>query len=208
MSQNSSVGLEKEDDPSLVKNVVDKACEASLLELITRHERLYYKVSQKYSSYNSRHGIPLDDISDDKFFIIYRAILAFDPSKNVKFSTWLGNFVRYHSLNHINKSSKFVKTEESSLEYLLNSKSAEKHENLKLKEENEFVFNILKQLKDKRIHLVFRLRYFSGEKKMTWARIAKRLSVSTQTPINLHDKGKKVLVKKYNTKNANCLDRV
>ena len=210
MHQNLPNGLEIEqiEDPELTLRVKEECCEASLKEIIGRHSRLYYKISQKYSSFSTPCGVGPNDIDDDKDYTIYQAILSFDPSRNIKFSTWLGNCVRYKCLNYINKNNKIIKTDDDSIEFFYNLRAMEEFNSIKVKDENEYIFNILSQLKDKRIHRVFALRYFSGEKKMTWARIAKRLEVSTQTAINLHNKGKKVLRKKYETKEPIRSDRV
>ena len=50
--------------------------------------------------------------------------------------------------------------------------------------------------KDKRIKKVFELRYLGSDGKESWSRIGENMSVSTQTAINLHDRGLKVLRKK------------
>ena len=70
------------------------------------------------------------------------------------------------------------------------------------KYDKEFIFNILNNLKDKRISRVFELRYFDSYKenvKPTWSFIAKKIKTSTQTAINLHERGKKILFKKINS---------
>ena len=67
------------------------------------------------------------------------------------------------------------------------------------KYDKEYFFNILDNLKDKRISKVFRLRYFDESKenkKPTWSFIAKKINTSTQTAINLYNRGKKMLHKK------------
>ena len=46
---------------------------------------------------------------------------------------------------------------------------------------------------------VFELRYFSGERKMTWVKIGDKLNLSAQTAINLHNKGKTIIKKKLQT---------
>ena len=59
----------------------------------------------------------------------------------------------------------------------------------------EYIFNLLSQLKDKRIKKVFELRYLGGDGKESWSKIGEDMGVSTQTAINLHDRGTKVLRK-------------
>lgn len=64
---------------------------------------------------------------------------------------------------------------------------------------DEYIFNILNKLKDQRITSVFKLRYFSGEKKLTWQKVAKKMKISTQTAINLHEKGRIILKNKMSS---------
>ena len=45
------------------------------------------------------------------------------------------------------------------------------------------------------------MRYFSGKKLTPWSKISAKLKLSTQTVINLHNKGKKLLKNKLTTKN-------
>jgi DNA-directed RNA polymerase specialized sigma subunit len=52
---------------------------------------------------------------------------------------------------------------------------------------------------------VFNLRYFSGEKKLTWQKVAKKLDISTQTAINLHEKGRKILKNKLKNEESSDL---
>jgi len=69
------------------------------------------------------------------------------------------------------------------------------------KEKTEFIFNLLKQLKDKRIEKIFKLRYFSERKNMSWSKIGKRLNISTQTVINIHNRTIRFLKNKLESEN-------
>ena len=61
----------------------------------------------------------------------------------------------------------------------------------KIKDDAEYIMNILSGMKDKRISRIFDMRYFSetNKNKLAWSSIAKELGISTQTAINLHEKG-------------------
>ena len=63
--------------------------------------------------------------------------------------------------------------------------------------------NILSEMKDKRIKKVFGMRYFSETRKskLAWSEIGRQLGISTQTAINLHDKGAKMVRNKIE---SNC----
>jgi hypothetical protein len=46
-------------------------------------------------------GTHPEDISSDKDYLIYKSAVSYNPTKKIKFSTWLGNQVRYYCLNKI-----------------------------------------------------------------------------------------------------------
>jgi RNA polymerase sigma factor (sigma-70 family) len=191
-------------DNQLVWRVKVRRCDTSLLELINRHTPLFYKISQKYFPFAFRGGNSqtVDDIIGSSESIIYESILEFKASKKVKYSTWLGNFVRYRCLNYLNKNSKMVDAEEGKLNFFFQKKSLEEYNKITRSDDHFFINNLIDQFKDDRMKKVFELRYFSGEKKMTWVKIGDRLAVSAQTAINLHNKGKNIIKKKMQTDNG------
>jgi RNA polymerase sigma factor (sigma-70 family) len=190
-------------DLHLIKRIKDKNCEKSLIELSERHSGLYFKIIKKYSKSFFANNIDLNEATSDKNLIIWNSAKNFKEDKNVKFSTWLANQVKYFCLNTLNKKSKdrLVATEDQILDSLNEKPITQKHENL-----FEFTGNILSQLKDSRIRKIFSLRYSSAEKKPSWCIIAEKLQISTQTAINLHNKGISILRKKI--KSEKFLDNV
>ena len=82
-------------DTLLAQNVKDKDCENSLKELIERHSKLCYNIYQKYIPAMNASGVFPDDALNDKDYIIYKSACSYNPTKRTKFSTWLGNQVRY-----------------------------------------------------------------------------------------------------------------
>ena len=191
----------KKEDIELVNNVQEDNCQDSLKELINRHSALCYNVYQKYGSTLSSSGVFFDDVVKEKDYVIYKSAMSYNPEKNTKFSTWVGNHARYHCLNLINANQKYVAVNDSTLSYFMennqphpdSSQSQERQDTL------EYIFNLLSQLKDKRIKKVFELRYLGGDGKESWSKIGENMGVSTQTAINLHDRGTKILRKKMSS---------
>jgi RNA polymerase sigma factor (sigma-70 family) len=143
-------------------------------------------------------GVCAADIYGEKDYIVYKSAISFDPTKKTKFSTWLGNQVRYYCLNLINNN-KYIRVDDENLDFFVDQKTEE--DKKEAKSEVDYIFNLLGQLQDKRIKTIFKLRYFHGAKnKMPWVKVAKRLKVSTQTAINLHNKGAKIVCKKIKSK--------
>jgi hypothetical protein len=67
----------------------------------------------------------------------------------------------------------------------------------------DYLSSLLSSFKDQRINEVYRLRYFSNSSKLTtWNKIAKKLNISTQTAINLHEKARGFIKNKIVSKNS------
>ena len=180
-------------DNYLVERIKLTNCEKSLGELIKRHSAICFKVIKRYASTFYANNINVIDASSDKNLIIWNSAKSFNIDKNVKFSTWLANQVKYSCLNALNKKSKdrLVATEDEILDVLKEKTPEEDNNNL-----FEFTDNILNQLRDKRIKQIFSMRYSNHHKKPSWCKVAEQLNVSTQTAINLHNRGIAVLRKK------------
>ena len=190
-------------DTYLVNRVKLNNCEKSLNELIKRHSALCFKIIARFSKSFYANNLDITELYNDKNLIIWNSANSFKEDKNVKFSTWLANQVKYSCLNCLNKKSKdrLVTTEDKSLDAL-----KEKVETAPDDDLFEFTENILSQLKDPRIKKIFSLRYSNLEKKPSWCAIATKIRVSTQTAINLHNRGIEILRKKI--KSEKMLDNV
>jgi len=194
-------------DNSLVKRVKEIGCNESFKEILNRHEKLFYKICQNYMSILESKGHRREDVLSDLSFVLFRSVKSYKPNKKTKFSTWIGNCSKYYCLTLINSKNRFIDTDDETIEYHINIKSKENYFNDESRtEDKEFVFQILKKLKDPRIPRVFELRYFDKDKKnkkATWSVIARKIKTSTQTAINLHQRGLDILSKKMNAENNN-----
>jgi RNA polymerase sigma factor (sigma-70 family) len=175
-----------EEDIYLINKVKENKDADSLKELINRHSGIYVEMVNKYLP-NSFEGVNKDDLMDDKDFSIYDAAINFDENKNTKFSTYIGNLTRWKCLNIYNKNTKYPKicindNFEKNVSCDPHIKSIEDEENL------ERIFSIIENHPDKRIQKIFKMRY-KGVKKLTpWKKIAKKLDLSIQGCINIHNK--------------------
>ena len=175
----------------LVKMVREEASDDAFLEISRRYQDLFYKVCQRYAAALQYSGIFIQDIFNEKNIIILHCIRTFKCNKKTKLSSWIGNYARYLCLNSIN-ARKFIapscdnevqeRIEESQAhhDFCVNKKD--------FKESKDYIFDLLRQLKDPRIKEIFEHRYF-GEKKMIWNQIAKKINISPQTAMALHKKG-------------------
>ena len=189
------------EDLSLVKKIKSKNCNDSFIKLSSSYENFYFSIAKKYTPALLKMGMNKDDIKSEQYYILYKAISSFDAKQKTKFSTWFCNCSRYHFLNYINSNKKYVVSEEKTIDFFNNK------DILLVVDKNsdmlDYLNSLLSSFKDKRVYDVYKLRYFSNNEKLTtWNKIAKKLGISTQTAINLHEKARLFLKTKIQSKNS------
>ena len=189
------------EDLSLVKKIKSKNCNDSFIKLSSSYENFYFSIAKKYTPALLKMGMNKDDIKSEQYYILYKAISSFDAKQKTKFSTWFCNCARYHFLNYINSNKKYVLSEEKTVDFFNNK------DLLLVIDKNsdmlDYLNSLLSSFKDKRVYDVYKLRYFSNNEKLTtWNKIAKKLGMSTQTAINLHEKARMFLKNKIQSKNS------
>lgn len=185
----------------LISKVKLDNCNDSFGELSKLYDNFYYSIAQKYSSTLVKAGMNKDDIKYEKDFILYKAVKSFDAKQKTKFSTWFCNCARYHFLNYINSNKKYILNEGLGVDVFMNKDILAVTD--KNSELYDYLSSLLSSFKDSRINEVYKLRYFSNSvKPVTWNKIAKKLNISTQTAINLHEKARIFLKNKILSKNS------
>jgi len=189
------------EDLKLVKKIKSKNCNDSFIKLSSSYENFYFSIAKKYTPALLKMGMSKDDIKSEQYYILYKAISSFDAKQKTKFSTWFCNCARYHFLNYINSNKKYVFSEEKTVDFFNNK------DLLLVIDKNsdmlDYLNSLLSSFKDKRVYDVYKLRYFSNNEKLTtWNKIAKKLGMSTQTAINLHEKARMFLKNKIQSKNS------
>lgn len=180
--------INKLQDNELVKNIKDdKKAEDSLQELIGRHTGIYLDIVNKYTKNgNSTNKL---DLIDEKDYNIYQAALKYKDDRGTKFPTFLGNETKWICLNKYNKKKK---EPQLSIEDIKESDILE-NKNSKISSEELEIFSeaikFSKSHKDKRVEKIFEMRYITGEKNkvMPWKKISKKLNMSIQGCINIHN---------------------
>lgn len=189
------------EDCDLIIKVNTEACCRSFEKLLDRHTGIVIKMMFKYKRFIESNGLSFDEILDEKQFLVYESIRTFDPSKKTKFSTWLGNQVRYFCLNKVRKESRKISLPEEKMNFFLDK--ADEETIINFDEIKELVSFLLSKIKDKRVKQVFDIRYFSGSRKaVPFKVIAKKMGVAPQTVVNLHNKAKIILSKKIRKNNC------
>lgn len=191
----------KDKDLDLVNKIKQDNCNESFEKLSGSYDNFYFSIARRYSQTLIKMGMSKEEIKTEKDFILYKAIQSFDAKQKTKFSTWFCNCARYHFLNYINSNKKYVLNEGFGVDVHLNKDilcTTDKNTDM-----YDYLSSLLSSFKDSRINEVYRLRYFSNSSKpITWNKIAKKLNISTQTAINLHEKARLFLQNKILSKNS------
>ena len=187
--------MDASEEEALIR-VKNFSCNESLKELITKHSGICFNLVLKYKKYIQSRNCDFQDLLDQKDYFIYKAALQYNGDKNIKFSTWLGNFVKYQCLNcRRSKVDNYTVNDESSKVEIDKKAQFDFFDSQMKKERLTAVKEALGELKDSRIRDIYLLRYFNG-KKMTFKNISLEMGISEPTIKKLHKKGKNILSKK------------
>lgn len=163
--------------------------EDALDELISRHSGIYVDMLKRFGM-NCLTENQVIDIMKDKDYTIYKAALEYDESK-AKFSTHLANKTKYMCLTQKtkNKNNK-VTGNFDDIEFFQKDKSSPPDESCKINDSFSRILNLIDKHKDHRLKTIFHERYFCGRrgKLKPWKEVAKKINLSAQGCINIHDK--------------------
>jgi RNA polymerase sigma factor (sigma-70 family) len=187
-------------DEVLIKKIVDHQCDESLKQLVERHCGMIFNIGKKYCA---NCNLDLNELNDNKYWIIFNAAKSFNPKKGSKFSTWLGNQTRFFCLNYKNKNSKLVPIEDQHLEFFIND--LHKKNNLfNQKEIVNSIIDLFNEISDPNTKNAIYYRYFyNKERILNYSEIAKILNVTPQTVLNWHNKFIQFAKKKLTNKSIN-----
>lgn len=150
--------------------------------LIAAHSGVYLDVLNRYLP-ESIFPIEKEDYKASKDFFIYKAVLSYKPEKQMKFSTYLGQTIKWESLNLRHKKRLDVVSMEE-LSSPLEDKAVCDDES---KEKIEQVFRFADTYPNDLAKSIFYMRYDKQYKK-PWKQIASQFNISTQWARILCDK--------------------
>jgi len=173
-------------DLELIQNVQFHQDNESLVEIINRHSGIYHDMVDKFLSGDS-NSAERNNLLQEKEFTIYNSVLKYDSTRGAKFPTYLANEAKWKCLNTLTKNKKFKKC---SLEEIL--KEPCNGSDLEEREKSEvfsYFERFLEKEKDRRIKKIIDMRYNGPNNKLTpWRKIAKKLGMSIQGVINIHNR--------------------
>jgi RNA polymerase sigma factor (sigma-70 family) len=192
--------MKKITDESLIKKIINRQCNESLKELVERHSGMIFNIGKKYCPSCS---LDLNELNDNKYWIVFNAAKSFNSKKGSKFSTWLGNQVRFFCLNYKNKNSKLLPIEDQYLEFFIND-SNKKNNQSNQKELVNTIIDLFNDISDPNTKNAIYYRYFHNKDRiLNYSEIAELLQVTPQTVLNWHNKFINFAKKKLTNKSIN-----
>lgn len=154
-------------DVDLIGKVKGKMDSAALNELVARHSGIFYQVVKSYSWVPP---VEQQDLIDHKAYFIYNYALDFKPEKNVKFSSYVGQRIKYECQGLIGKNQNVDEISDNipaptPVDY--NS------------EVMDFIVKNASKIDDDKFLKIFKLRHYS-EKKKSWKAIGDLLEMSDE----------------------------
>jgi len=187
-------------DRECVAEIKDHHDSEALKILVSRHSGIYLDIVHKMMPSNCGDATK-KELIDEKEAFIYQCALDFNPEIKIKFSTFVGNKTKWRCYN-IHNVSKRRKQEPLDCTPEPSGLS-DMYENMDVSELNRIIEDTFATYPDRRAKRIFRLRYIDGQKNkvMPWREIAKRLDMSIQGCINIHNKLIKTIKSKYEQSN-------
>jgi len=193
--------IHNQTDTELTHNLKnDIEAEASLQELVNRHSGIFLDIVNNYIP-NASPTSHKQDIIDEIQYYIYNAGLKYDQDRGAKFSTFLGNEAKWLCLNQHYKNKKYLLAASPESEFALHNKAKEDDEAENSPHVNEAllckIFEIIEKHPDARVRRIFKIRYVDPEfNKLTpWQQVGKKLKMSIQGCINIHNAAIKIIRK-------------
>ena len=179
-------------DSALTDLIKAENDEGALEELISRHSGIYVDMLKKFGMNCLTHN-QVSDFMNDKEYVIYKAALEYDETK-AKFSTHLANKTKYMCLTQKtkNKNNK-ISSNFDDVQFSQKDNSYTPDEECKINDSFSRILNLINKHKDKRLKTIFHERYFCGRrgKLKPWKEVARKLNLSAQGCINIHNKAVK-----------------
>ena len=193
--------IQTQTDTELTSNLKNNIeAEASLQELVDRHSGIFLDIVNNYVPNNSPTSHK-QDIIDEIQYYIYNAGLKYDQTRGAKFSTFLGNEAKWLCLNQHYKNKKYLLAASPEGEFALHNRSKEEETTEINPHVNEAllckIFEMIEKHPDERVRRIFKIRYIDPEfNKLTpWQQVGKKLKMSIQGCINIHNAAIKIIRK-------------
>lgn len=172
-------------DLQLINQIKKDNDSKALCELANRHTGIYIYTIEKYSYIPK---IEKDELIDHKLLNFFNYAKDYDPSKNMKFSSYVSMRLSFECKDIITDAKKMK------MEEIPNNLVFEDHSTVLEYCQNysKIIFEKVEQFSDPRFVEIFKLRH-EGDKKETWKTIGAKLNLTVEGVRKIYLKNIKIL---------------
>jgi hypothetical protein len=152
------------EDNRLIEEIKKNHTNSYIAEAINRWSGAYVSVCQNYTYVPK---FEMDQILENKNTNIYEDILKYDPSRNMKISTWISQSAKWRCQSKI---CAYQEPEQINEDIV-------SEENSPISENKEIINKVLIRMNNPRFAEIIRLRYF-GNEVTPWKKLGKILNLS------------------------------
>lgn len=161
-------------DILLINKVKEENDQKSFLELVNRHTGIYNTIVYRYLHTGNKSDYY--DLIGEREYNFYSFVKDYDETKNMKFSTFVGDRTKYLCLDRNSDSNEIIKEEIDDGMLVAGQPDFDLF--------NKDIMNKLREsidgIKNKKFKKIMELRFFSSHEILTFREIAKKMNVTTQ----------------------------
>ncbi len=183
-------------DRELIEQIKTTPKDDLVVELVNRHTGIYIQIVDKYSNLSSGF-INKQDLIDQRYTNIYAYALDYDPKRNMKFSSYVGQRIKWECQGLLHRCPTKEDVEQQIIEAELDSDDND-HE-LQTDEQKEVAQELLRlaqEAKNIKFADVIKHRFF-GDKILSWRGIGKKMNLSHEGVRKIYLSGLKQIKKEY-----------
>lgn len=185
------------DDSYLVNKVKTTGDSEAMSQLINNHTGVFLQVLDR-SLPSDMFATQKEDFKNERAWHMYDAVMKYKPESSMKFSTYLGQTIKWKCLTLRNRGQDKDTVFIDSLDTPPAEKEPEDHSN---KFKIEQIFQYAENYPNELAREIVKLRYNSGTK-IGWKQVAKKLDISVSWATLIHSQFIKDAKEHFNTTNT------
>lgn len=171
-------------DIQLINQIKDKQDSQAVVELVNRHTGIYINILQRYASNPAfSHRANVDDLKQENTINIYQWALSYNPDKNMKFGSYVGQMTKFMCKNIMCRNAEFQELDETKI----TSTESEVTEIAEVDSAIEDVKQEVLKINNPIFHKIFEMRH-SNKKPMTWRSIGNAVNMTHEGARKLYNK--------------------
>lgn len=171
-------------DLELIYAIKENNDSAAMTELATRHTGIFVNMVQRYTAYpDFTNRVNIDDLKENKMQYIFDWAKLYDPSRGMKFSSYVGDRTKHLCQNLLRRSSESVQLDER----VSPTNDTAAIDRIEHDSDIAQIRHEAAGIPDSQFQRVFALR-FAGNKVRSWRTIGREMGLSHEAARKIFNK--------------------